>query len=70
MPVTSPSIPLQGRAKPPDYPAHAPWMPARALRIGERWGPEPAPAQVGEPLTRQVLLQVEGLSGPQRPPLP
>ena len=70
MRVTSPSIPLQVRPKPADYPADAPWMPARALSISESWSPQPEQAQVGESLTRNVLLKVEGLSGTQLPPLP
>ncbi|KAA0906842.1 protein BatD, partial [Aquicoccus porphyridii] len=61
---------LQVRPKPADYPADAPWMPARALSISESWSPQPEQAQVGESLTRNVLLKVEGLSGTQLPPLP
>ncbi|MBF3044786.1 protein BatD, partial [Pseudomonas aeruginosa] len=70
MRVTSPSIPLLVRPKPADYPADVPWMPARALSISESWSPQPEQAQVGESLTRNVLLKVEGLSGTQLPPLP
>ena len=62
--------PAAGPAKPADYPADAPWMPARALSISESWSPQPEQAQVGESLTRNVLLKVEGLSGTQLPPLP
>lgn len=64
MRVTSPSIPLQVRPKPADYPADAPWMPARALSISESWSPQPEQAQVGESLTRNVLLKVEGFPAP------
>ncbi|MBB2496379.1 BatD family protein [Aquipseudomonas ullengensis] len=68
--VKSPQIPLTVKPKPADYPADAPWLPARAISLSEAWTPEPDKASVGNSLTRNVMLRVEGLSSAQLPPLP
>lgn len=68
--VKSPDIPLQVRPKPTDYPADAPWLPARALGLAESWNPQPEQAEVGDSLTRRLILKVDGLSSAQLPPLP
>ena len=65
--VRSPSIPLTVKAKPADYPADAPWLPARSLTLVEAWSPEPDQAQAGESLTRSLLLKAEGLTSTQLP---
>ncbi|HAB86975.1 MAG TPA: protein BatD [Pseudomonas sp.] len=65
--VRSPSIPLTVKAKPADYPAGAPWLPARSLTLVEAWSPEPQQAQAGESLTRSLLLKAEGLTSTQLP---
>jgi hypothetical protein len=70
MRVKSPVIPLQVMAKPAEYPADAPWLPARAVVLSESWSPEPDKAQVGDSLTRSLTLKVDGLSSAQLPPLP
>jgi len=68
--VVSPSIPLQVKPKPADYPKDAPWLPARSLSLSETWSPQPEQARAGEALTRNIMLRVEGLSSAQLPPLP
>ena len=68
--VKSPDIPLQVKPKPADYPADAPWLPARALGLAETWSPQPEQSQVGDSLTRRLILKVDGLSSAQLPPLP
>ncbi len=69
--VKSPDIPLAVKPKPAEYPADAPWLPARALSLSESWNPEPgATVKAGDSLTRSLLLKVDGLSGAQLPPLP
>ncbi|MBM7060911.1 protein BatD [Pseudomonas sp. UL073] len=68
--VRSPKIPLTVKAKPASYPADAPWLPARALSLVETWSPEPNQVQVGDSLTRNLLVKVDGLSSAQLPPLP
>ncbi|WP_460420570.1 BatD family protein [Pseudomonas sp. ZL2] len=57
---------------PADYPAKAPWLPANSLTLEEHWSPDPAQqqTQIGDSLTRTVILQAEGLSSAQLPPLP
>ena len=67
--VKSPTIPLQVKPKPADYPADAPWLPATNLTLVEAWSPEPEQARIGEPLTRSVLLKADGLTSAQLPPL-
>ncbi|SDH39486.1 Oxygen tolerance [Pseudomonas flavescens] len=68
--VKSPEIPLTVKAKPADYPADAPWLPARALSLAEGWSPEPGQLKVGDSLTRSLMLKADGLSSAQLPPLP
>jgi len=68
--VKSPSLRLEVRPKPAEYPADAPWLPARSLSLVEAWSPQPDQAKVGEALTRSLLLKVDGLSSAQLPPLP
>lgn len=69
--VRSPQIPLQVKAKPASWPADEPWLPARALTLSEAWSPEPAATlNIGDSLTRNLMLRAEGLSSAQLPPLP
>ncbi|NNJ14560.1 protein BatD [Pseudomonas putida CSV86] len=70
--VASRELPLQVRPIPPSYPAGTPWLPARSLTLEEHWSPDPAqsPIQIGDSLTRSVLLKAEGLSSTQLTPLP
>ncbi|UXY54543.1 BatD family protein [Pseudomonas tohonis] len=68
--VSSPEIPLTVKAKPAEYPADAPWLPARNLTLAEAWNPEPDKAQVGDSLTRSLMVKVEGLASAQLPALP
>lgn len=70
MHVSSAQMPLTVKAKPVEYPADAPWLPARSLSLGESWNPEPDHSQVGDSLTRSLTLKAEGLSSSQLPPLP
>lgn len=70
MRVSSAEIPLTVKAKPADYPADTPWLPARSLSLSESWSPEPDQSQVGDSLTRSLILKAEGLSSSQLPPLP
>lgn len=67
--VKSPTIPLTVKSKPVDYPADVPWLPARSLTLVEAWSPEPEEAQLGEAMTRSVLLKADGLTSSQLPPL-
>lgn len=70
MRVSSARMPLNVKPKPADYPADVPWLPARSVTLEESWNPEPGNSQVGDSLTRTIILKAEGLSGSQLPPLP
>lgn len=67
--VKSPTIPLMVKPKPTNYPADAPWLPARGLTLVEAWSPEPGEAQLGEALTHSVMLKANGLTSSQLPPI-
>ncbi|MDD0975248.1 BatD family protein [Pseudomonas fontis] len=70
--VSSAPMTLQVKARPLDYPADQPWLPARSLSLEEHWSPDPAqtPIQIGDSLTRSIVLKAEGLSSAQLPALP
>lgn len=68
--VSSPAIPLTVKPIPADYPADAPWLPARALSLSEAWSETGEPLRVGDSLTRTLTLRAEGLAASQLPPLP
>ncbi len=68
--VSSSELQLTVKAKPADYPADQPWLPARRLSLSESWNPDTAQSRVGDSLTRTLTLQAEGLSSAQLPPLP
>ncbi|UVE16459.1 BatD family protein [Pseudomonas sp. LS44] len=68
--VKSPKIPLLVKAKPASYPTDVPWLPARSVTLHETWSPEPNQVQVGDSLTRNLMIKVDGLSSAQIPPLP
>ncbi len=70
MRVSSAQVPLTVKPRPADYPANVPWLPARSLTLEESWSPEPGNTQVGDSLTRTLILKAEGQAGSQLPPLP
>lgn len=67
--VSSPPLTLRVKPQPADYPVDAPWLPARVLTLREHWSPQPGTAQVGDSLTRSLLLRAEGLASSQLPVL-
>ena len=70
MRVSSSELLLTVKAKPITYPADLPWLPARSLTLSENWNPEPEHVQVGDSLTRSLIVKAEGLGSAQLPPLP
>lgn len=68
--VSSTGLNLTVKPKPADYPADAPWLPARSLSLSENWNPAPDHVQVGDSMTRSLTLKAEGLASSQLPPLP
>lgn len=68
--VRSPSILLEVQPVPADYPAGAPWIPTPELRLSQRWQPDPGIDMVaGEPLTRTLVIEADGLNAAQLPTL-
>ena len=65
--VKSPEIPLEVKPKPASYPPDAPWLPAANLTLVEAWNPQPDDAQLGEALTRSLLIKADGLTAAQLP---
>lgn len=45
------------------------WLPARNLELSEHWGTDPSALRQGEPVTRRITLQAEGLTAAQLPNL-
>ncbi|HFE37278.1 MAG TPA: protein BatD [Gammaproteobacteria bacterium] len=43
------------------------WLPARRLILSESWSPEPPKFKVGEPVTRTLRIEAEGLTAAQLP---
>lgn len=66
--VRSPSILLDVQPVPPNYPAGSPWLPTSELQLSQRWQPDPGvDLAAGEPLTRTLVVEAEGLSAAQLP---
>ena len=68
--LRSPSLQLEVRPVPDSYPADTPWLPARQVRLSQNWQPDPSQElQRGEPLTRTLSIQADGLTASQLPEL-
>lgn len=68
--VRSPSIVLDVKPVPDEYPANTPWLPAAELTLSEDWQPEPGlDLLVGESLTRSIRIEASGLHASQLPDL-
>ncbi|SDS08970.1 Oxygen tolerance [Halopseudomonas litoralis] len=68
--VRSPSITLQVKPVPDSYPAGVPWIPTSALSLSQTWQPDPGIDLLsGEPLTRTLILEADGLNASQLPVL-
>ncbi len=66
--VRSPSIILQVQPIPDSYPAGMPWIPAASLKLSQTWQPDPGiDLFSGEPLTRTLILEAQGLNASQLP---
>jgi hypothetical protein len=69
-PVTVVAEPIRIKVKstPASYP-QAPWLPSPQLKISDRWSKPYSEWQVGEPVTRTITINAQGLSGSQLPEL-
>jgi hypothetical protein len=69
-PVTVVAEPIRIKVKstPASYP-QAPWLPSPQIKISDRWSKPYSEWQVGEPVTRTITINAQGLSGSQLPEL-
>ena len=69
--LRSPPVELNVRAKPPvpdSFTAGASWwLPARSLGLSASWEGNPSEFRVGEPVTRVITLDADGVVGEQLP---
>ncbi len=69
-PVTVVAQPIRIKVKPtPSAYPQAPWLPSPQLKISDRWSKPYSEWQVGEPVTRTISINAQGLSGSQLPEL-
>lgn len=66
----SPNLELEVKPKPAEYPADQPWLPAQSLQLSESWSPDAGNANIGEPITRTVSMQAEGVLSTILPTVP
>ena len=65
----SPQIQVEVKPIPADYPTDQPWLPAKSLQLQERWSEPLSQLKQGEPVTRSIVTEVDGLSPSQIPPI-
>jgi hypothetical protein len=63
----APDLEIQVRPRPPG--ASAPWLPAESVQLADEWIPAVPQFQVGEPVTRVVIVTARGVTAAQLPPL-
>ncbi|NRA25253.1 MAG: BatD family protein, partial [Oleispira sp.] len=59
-------IRIEVKATPASYP-QGPWLPSPQISISDRWSKPYSEWQVGEPVTRNITINAQGLSGSQLP---
>ena len=64
--VMSEPIRIQVKATPSNYP-QSPWLPSPEITVSDRWSKPFDQWQVGEPITRNISITAQGLSGSQLP---
>jgi len=57
---------IEVKTRPASYP-QAPWLPSNEVVVEDRWSKPNNEWQVGEPVTRTILIKAHGLSGSQLP---
>ncbi|MEE4298996.1 MAG: BatD family protein, partial [Pseudomonadales bacterium] len=60
---------VEVKPQPADWPAEAPWLPARELMLTQRWDPSPR-LTAGEPATRTLELVARGIAASALPKFP
>jgi hypothetical protein len=66
--VVAEPIRIEVKSTPASYP-QAPWLPSPQIKISDRWSKPYSEWQVGEPITRTITINAQGLSGSQLPEL-
>lgn len=64
-PITIDVRPRDGVGEPADF-----WLPAKSVRIVDRWEPDPDKIPLGETAERIVVVEAEGVTADRLPPLP
>lgn len=64
--VVAKPIRIEVKARPANYP-QAPWLPSDKVIVEDRWSKPNDEWQVGEPVTRTILIKANGLAGSQLP---
>lgn len=54
---------------PTNYPANAPWFPARSVRLEQRWDADIDTMMVGTPITRSIIVSAENATSSLIPPV-
>lgn len=62
------AVTIEVQPRPTQYPQES-WLPARQLKIEERWSTPPESLRAGESATRTITLIGEGVQGAQLPPV-
>lgn len=60
---------LSIKPKPASYPAGVPWLPAKSLTIDQEWSRKTDQLTQGEPVTRTLTVNAEGVAAEQLPPI-
>ncbi len=64
--LRSEPLSVEIQARPADFPGND-WLPASGVVLHEKWSENPVKFQVGEPVTRTLILQARGLLAEQLP---
>lgn len=64
--IVAKPIRIKVKSTPSNYPP-APWLPSPQITITDRWSKPYSEWQVGEPVTRSIAINAQGLSGSQLP---
>ncbi len=68
-PITVRSRAFNMNIKPQPLTATRNWLPAEKVTLTDSWGENPPQFKVGDPVTRTITIQTEGLAGSQIPEL-
>ncbi|WP_075187412.1 BatD family protein [Teredinibacter haidensis] len=58
---------IEVKPVPAAFPAGATWLPSSGITLTEHWNTDPANFKVGEPMTRKLAIQAQGLTSSQLP---